>query len=367
MAHPRRPVVPLGERSLALRPSRSGLRAARTTALAAAVASGACGSASRPPPTGDSSDGGIATRDSSADSPGSSSSDSSASDVATDAPAESASAGESGLSDAGADGPAVVQPACIEGAWTTTTPVTSIPTAGFHRFGAVAASETVVAWTAAGGAIFVADRPSTSAPFGSPVAVDTSSTPVADDRVALMPNGLEVIATRADRMSPTSFVRAAVGSPWSASTDAGEFKFIAAALTEAGGAFSEPVVSADGFSLFYLLATGTAPPVFTESSWNPGTKAWDAGAALPNQELAVTTAAQVRRPTGASSDRRTLFFFDEANRTERVAWRNSPTSPFDFFDDLSLAPEAAPSGTCSRLYFQSGDPDAGTGGVSIAQ
>jgi hypothetical protein len=265
------------------------------------------------------------------------------------------------------DGPGVAQPDCVQGGWTTTAPVPSIPTASFHRFGAVAAPQTTVAWTEVAGAVFVADRSSAAAAFGAPVAVDTTASPVADDRVALMPNGLELIATRSDRKSLTSFVRASVGGAWSPSTALDEFKYISAALSESGGAFSEPVVSADGLSLFYLLATGNALPVLTESAWNPATKAWDMGMALPNPEFAITSATQRRRPTGASSDRRTLFFFDEVAGHERVVWRASPTAPFDFFDDLALAPEAAPAESCRTLYFQSGDPDAGSGGVSIAQ
>jgi hypothetical protein len=341
--------------------SRRG-RCLRDVALLAVLFFGAlasCGSSSHPPATGDGFDGGGFDG---------APTDASTRDGPPVTPSDSAGGEGGALADGGtADGVAVVQPECTQGTWTTTTSVPSIPTAGFHRFGAVAAPETTLAWTEAGGAIFVADRPSVTAPFGTPVAIDTTSNPVADGRVALMPNGLELIATRSDRTSLTSFVRASVGSAWAPSTAVDEFKFIAAALSESGGEVSEPVVSADGLSLFYLLVTGAGPPALTESRWNPGDKAWDTGAALPNPEFAITSATQRRRPTGGSSDRRTLFFFDEVAGHERIAWRASPTAPFDFFDDLPIAPEAAPAEGCQTLYFQSGDPDAGTGGVSIAQ
>ncbi len=66
-------------------------------------------------------------------------------------------------------------------------------------------------------------------------------------------------------------------------------------------------------------------------------------------------AAQVRRPTGASSDRLTLFFFDEVAGNERAAWRLTPTSPFTRFVDIASLPEAAPDDDCSVVYFHGTD------------
>jgi hypothetical protein len=84
-------------------------------------------------------------------------------------------------------------------------------------------------------------------------------------------------------------------------------------------------------------------------------KAWDTGTPLPNPEFAIATASQLRRPTGASGDRRTLFFFDEVTGKERAAWRSSAGAPFDTFVDLPLAPEAVPNANCDTLYFHGMD------------
>jgi hypothetical protein len=124
---------------------------------------------------------------------------------------------------------------------------------------------------------------------------------------------------------------------------------------ESGGTFSEPVVSADSKSLFYLLALPNNLPALYESPWDSAQKAWATGTALPNAEFAISAASGLRRATGASSDDRTLFFYDEQLGHERAAWRSSPTSPFDMFGEVPSAPEAAPIEDCSVLYFHGTD------------
>jgi len=266
-----------------------------------------------------------------------------------------------GLGDGGGGDGAVPLAVCREGVgWSTLARVTSIAPGGFDRFGAVSASELTVAWTTSAGVVYVADRASNTGGFGTPAALDPGTTQLANDRVALGPTGLLLIAPLADRSSFAAFVRTSIGAPWTPDPSIpGEFHTIASALSEPGGAFSEPVVSGDGLSFFYLLAVGSGLPELYESTWDAASVQWAYGYPLPNPEFAITVtdagAAQLRRATGASSDRRTLFFFDEASGTERAAWRDSPTSPFDQFVDLASLPEAAPSGDCVTVYFHGSD------------
>jgi hypothetical protein len=81
--------------------------------------------------------------------------------------------------------------------------------------------------------------------------------------------------------------------------------------------------------------------------------------------LASIDATHRRRPTGASSDGLTLFFFDETANLERAAWRSSIASPFVQFVDIGV-PEAAPNKQCDTLYFQGTDEDAGAPAVFTA-
>jgi hypothetical protein len=338
---------------------RWSLTALASLSVAGSVAFVACGSSPKPPPAGDTGEGGIPSKDGSS----------------AESASSSGGGGDDGGGDAGGDAadatsepPPIPQPQCTEGAWSTATAIASIPSTTFHRFGAVSATGTTVAWTDTGGAIMVADRASATDSFGTPQAIDASTTPVADDRIAMTPDGLELLATKAARTSFTTFVRPSVGAAWAPGQSTAELKYIAAMISEVGGSFSEPVISADGLSFFYLLSAGTAAPVLYESAWDPGLKAWDEGNSVAGADFVNKSTTSVRRPTGVSEDRRTLFFFDETVGNERVAWRNYPTSPFFFFDDLPLAPEAAPLATCVTLYIQSGETDAGgTPGIATFQ
>jgi hypothetical protein len=275
-------------------------------------------------------------------------------------------ASEAGDGGGGADGPATLA-ICRQGiTWSTAARVTSIAPAGFDRFGSISASTLTVAWSTSAGVIYVADRTSNIGAFGTPVAIDPGTIQLANDRVALAPNGLLLIATLADGSSFATFVRSSIGAPWGPNPSVTDpFHTLAAILSEPGGAFSEPVESADGLSFFYLVAVGTGLPVLYESAWNAAMSQWDDGTPLPNAEFAITSAGQVRRPTGASADGRTLFFFDEVSGNERAAWRDSPTSPFDQFVDLPNLPEAVPSGDCVTVYFHG--MDSGGQGLFIAK
>ncbi len=253
------------------------------------------------------------------------------------------------------DGAPVGQPTCGEAdTWSTTARVDSIAATDFVRFGAISALGTTAAWTDATGTIYVADRASNADPFGTPAVLDPGTTQLSNGRVALTPTGLELVATLADGSSFVGFLRPTIGGAWQQGPGT-EFKYLAATISESGGAFSEPVVSGNSLSLFYDLVIDTGPPIFYEAPWDSGLKAWDPGTPLPNPDFTNASAAQIRRPTGASADQRTLFFFDEVAGHERAAWRDSAGSPFDTFVDLPALPEAAPTSNCRTLYYDGMD------------
>jgi hypothetical protein len=270
--------------------------------------------------------------------------------------ATSGDGGEAGTKDGGPrpeDGAPPSISACNPAStWSSLARVPSIAASGFDRFGAVSAEATTVAWTTSAGAIYVADRASAQADFAAPVQLDPGTTQLANGRVALDPLGLKLIATAASGSTFISFLRSSVGAAWAPGSSA-EFHTISS--VEGGGVFSEPVLSADGLSLFYVLQLGTAAPVFVESSWDVSMKQWAVGTDFLSPEFVMTSASQLRRPTGASSDHLTLFLFDEVLGHERVAYRNTTSQPFDFFVDLPNVPEAAPATDCTVLYFHGSD------------
>jgi hypothetical protein len=276
------------------------------------------------------------------------------------APGE-ASTSEAGTSDTGSPdaGPvdASLPPQCAPTfTWSKVAGPLTTPT-GFDRFGSVSANELTVAWMSSSGAVFVADRSSTSASFGTPVQLDAGTIALATGRVALDNSGHKLIAIAGAGRSIVSFIRAGSAGTWTPELTS-EFDNIDGMISEGGGTFAEPVLSADGYSLFYVLTLGTGvdggmyPPALYESTWDVPTKTWSFGNMPTNPELASTSAANLRRPTGASSDRRTLFFFDEATGKERAAWRSSPMASFDTFVDVPTAPEASPAVSCNTLYFR---------------
>jgi hypothetical protein len=289
---------------------------------------------------------------------------------ATDATPTDALSGDAASSDAqpqpGLDGAPPPASRCNPlHVWAPTPRASLVPQAAFGRFGGIGIDELTIAWTSTTGTIYIADRTARGAAFGPPTTIDTTSTPVATDRVALDPTGMLLFAVSADRTRFIAFDRAGVGAAWTPSTTLPFAQVNAMASAEQGGQFSEPVLGADGSSFFYLLASSTTLPALYESKWDALQGAWSTGNALANPALASASTTAPTYATGASSDGRTLFFHDGAAVQERAAWRDSATSPFVQFVDVSGIFEAAPNFQCNTLYFQ-GTNTGGTG-VFIAQ
>jgi hypothetical protein len=231
------------------------------------------------------------------------------------------------------------------------------------RFGGVASAGLTVAWTRTDGSVAVADRATETSSF-QPVNIAPMEQLQADARLALDPGGTLLLGVAQSGSSFAMLQRPNTKMLWKSASPAA-FGAISDAVAQAGATMSEPVLAASGDAFFYLVTPAAGAPAIYESTLDTSTGQWKAGVALPNPELASTDATHRRRPTGASSDDRTLFFFDEMAQVERAAWRDDPASPFHTFQDIAIAPEAAPNGECSLLYFKAHD-SAGTEGIFVA-
>jgi hypothetical protein len=271
-----------------------------------------------------------------------------------------AEAGTDAGTDADSDGsPSTVPPECPPGHAWMTLPSTPWETS-VTRFGGISSDERTMAWTVAGDDaaapnIEIAMRTGRSAAFGAPVTLPAAV--IAVDRVALDPTGTSLIAVAADRTTFVAFAlsNSSSSSTWSVFTSQ-EFANLMGAASDTGSAFYEPVLGQDA-ALYYVL--GSAGGLFLyESTWNTMQHVWQPGTVLSTTvdggDLSSPDVQHLRRPTGASADGRTLFFFDGVAGHERSAWRDSPELPFSRIDDIADLAEAAPDEHCDRLYFQQG-------------
>jgi len=244
------------------------------------------------------------------------------------------------------------------------------------RFGGVSANGLTLAWTLTTGDVLTADRLSESSDFRPSIGAPPASVGLqTNGRVALDSSGSLLLAIDATGSAFVVWERTP-GLSWFLSPSSAFDQMLAPNATP-GTTVSEPVFAASGDSFFFLLtlpadsdagvdATAPAPAPTLYESRRTGTGAWGPGVAVTNPELTSADAAHRRRPTGASSDDRTLFFYDEVGNVERTAWRSDPSSPFAHFEDVPAAPEAAPNAGCSLLYYRGTNPGSGTQGINIA-
>ncbi|MEO8874802.1 MAG: hypothetical protein ABI461_04370, partial [Polyangiaceae bacterium] len=257
-------------------------------------------------------------------------------------------------------GPALCDPTIL---WTSNGRLPALDTSSLAQFGAVSGTELSLAWTKANGDLYVADRPDTDTDFSAATKVDTGTTAIANDRVALSPTGQAIIAMTSARTQFVEFDRATATSTTWTKASANRFTQITAFLSESTGQLSEPVMGADKLTLYFLITTTGNAPALYESRYNAASSQWASPGSLLATALQSADATHRRRPTGASSDRRTLFFFDETTLPgiERAAWRNTPDQPFSKFVDMTGFNETAPNTACDTLYFQG--TDVGGAGV----
>jgi hypothetical protein len=250
-------------------------------------------------------------------------------------------------------GPALCDPSF---SWTAEGALSSLVSSNMSQFGAVSGTELALAWTTSTGDVYVADRTNATTTFSTANKAN-GATALATDRVALSPTGNTIIAVAADRKSFVELDRSTVGGAWTVgSTD--PYANINSLFSEGSGAFAEPVIGADKNVLFFIATVGTNPPFLYESRYNTTLNVWAEPNGILQTNLRSTDAAHLRRPTGLSADRRTLFFHDGtlAVPIERAAWRDTPDVAFTQFVDLTGFDEAAPNPKCETLYYQGAGP-----------
>lgn len=272
-----------------------------------------------------------------------------AQDAGAETSTETPDAGEPGID--GGVGPLPTSLCDPTTAWSPLSRIDSVPPDNFGKLGGVSGDELSVAFTSTTGDAYVADRSASTASFDSPMKIN-GATPLALDRVAFSPTGMSAIAIAADRHSFLGFERASRAAAWTA-TSGLEFTLVRAVM-ESDAAASNPVIGADKRTLFFIVTAMNKPTLY-ESHWDTAQRFWGTPATVTGSALESADAAHLRRPTGASFDGRTLFFYDEAAGLERGAWRASSGSTFVVFVDIGAFAEAAPTVACDTLYHQRQD------------
>lgn len=236
--------------------------------------------------------------------------------------------------------------------WGTPVPVF---TGADRRFAAITPDELhlayydVAASTDAGAAALVriADRASKSAAFDATVLLGQE---VDIGGVGLFPDGLTVVVTKGGR--PQLVTRSSLTTPFAAATSSG-IEFGEETL------FRAPALASDTGFFLTLVYAGIGQVPFTFATKVDGAYR-QTELIAPAAELLVRSSENlVPRPTGMSKDLRTLFYFDEATKTEKAAFRAAPGCPYKTFVDLGNRPGAQPNAECNALYYA--DPDVKTG------
>jgi hypothetical protein len=275
---------------------------------------------------------------------------------ATDAAASDATADATSSTDAGDSGsftgPPIGDASCNpSAAWGTGT-LLAASTSTDDLLDAITPDELTIAWTeGASGARFVyyADRTSASSAFGSPQNLGQNN--FTADRVALSPDGLRIVVVNADAHGFSEAKRGSRAGTFGAFSEGG-FTNINADVA-AGASVGDPLIG-ETDTQFYFSVYGTSSTTTIYRSLRLTTSdPWGNGGALDVASGLLEVGSNRRRPTGISSDGRTLFFYDQVSSTERAAWINEGTGVFDSIVDLGARNWAAPSSSCGSLYYSS--------------
>ena len=293
-----------------------------------------------------------------------------------------------GQNDGGGDAPSDVQPndgggsdalpdvyvppkCSVTMQWGTGTKL-PISTAQPDFFGAVTPDELTIAWMTTAGAVLYADRNAATDPFGAP---QTLTAGIALDRVALSVDGLTMIVVTTSRNALAQVTRGSRGSAFTTTLDLKPFAGLDplsqegdAGTMPSHGLFADPMLSEDG-QFFYYSQYGVSTLTMCESYKKTGdTSPWGQGRNLLETQLGAPDTSGVRMiPTGMSSDDLTLFYWDGVAKTEKAAFRDNAMKNNTFKQFLTLGPtyrNAAPVGSCGRIYFCDGPP-SGDGGADL--
>ncbi|HET9930636.1 MAG TPA: hypothetical protein VFQ35_08110 [Polyangiaceae bacterium] len=223
--------------------------------------------------------------------------------------------------------------------------------AGDDELVGVSGDELSIAWFAAG-ELRYADRAKRTDAFGAPVPVAGGADYFGG--ATLSSDGLSLIAVRKDGKSFGLLRRASRTDAFAGAFDEAPFVQIAAApgTFRARGPFGDPVLAPNGLSLVYsnLDPAADGGPSLYESSRLGSRDAWPFGEPIDGNML-VVSGSSFRRPSAISTDKRTLFYWDEAERESRAAFRSYASGPFETAVSLGERARAVPNAECDRLYY----------------
>lgn len=261
------------------------------------------------------------------------------------------SAGETGNPDE--DDTPPPEPACPRGLTWGNAERLSISMAGDDILQSVTPDGLTLVWMNAG-RLFVADRASTAEPFAEPAEVAEE---LGFESASVSADGLQLIGAGALGFSETT--RASRDAAFSAVSDYQAFVPLNSAVmgTPTDEVAIEPLLSADASFLVYSYVSASNAgerPTLYETPW---LGQWSFGTALPGEKLLWSDASQRRIATGLSSDRLTLFYWDEREEELRAAWRARVSGAFNAFEPQGTMRRAAPNGSCSVLYYSDDGTD----------
>jgi hypothetical protein len=226
--------------------------------------------------------------------------------------------------------------------------------------------ELTVAWVVDNGGgqgnVFVADRASTSASFGSatqlvemPAGGSVVDSAVADggssyfafDRVALSSDGLTLVGVALSGLHMAQFIRANRTSAFVSMPMETRYNVLASALM-AGEKLGDPVLAANGEDFVYSRY-GLSPSLTIYESFLTAGQTWPAGSGESAAAL-EEDAGRRKHPTSMTADRLTLFVWDEAGEAYGVI-RSTQTSNFNYPIPFGPRFSIQINGACSRIYY----------------
>lgn len=216
-------------------------------------------------------------------------------------------------------------------------------------FGSITPDETTIAWVD-GNKLMWSDRKTGGDPWGT---VGKNTIPnLASTAVALSGDGLRAIIVIDNGKNFAEVVRATKADGFTGSPDTTMFQSIGFALAEAPpeAKLDDPVLAKDDNHLFFSLTMPNSTTSMRSSTRGESTAKWTLGVPLIQPELALS-GSQMRRPTGISTDRLTLFYWDQVDAAEHAAFRFSEGDDFTIFVNLGTLPGGQVDATCSRLYY----------------
>ncbi len=262
----------------------------------------------------------------------------------------------------GADGSGGTAPGAIcppGDAWNTGAVVDEVSSPSGEIIASVTPDETSLAWVepAAGAAIIhYVDRGDLSMAFGFPQDLAGADLdPI--HGIALSQDGLRLVTVRAGGLGFVEYSRVYRGDPFIKPTSAPYQSINALAMQQPGLTFADPVLSANDEVFIYSQFAGITGPTLFESQ-RSGLDPWPVGASLTGKLLTMVDGKR-RRPTGLSSDLRSLFYHDDVSGQLRVAFRTESTGQFTSAFDINAGISGQPNNSCTRLYY-TGEKDGKT-------